>query len=178
MGFLTIAESTGEVASTLATEIIVILFAVGIYLFLMSQKTKRLNFKYIIILLSVFLFQIMAEPMWSDIGLADWAYLYRNVSWIFTIGFASIFMITFYIVDEKIKNRSETVSFFLYLLVLTSISTIIESILFSVGLREYSTTLTQSFSGISLLGLVPIEILLASALVGALVIPLYKYLTE
>ena len=162
-------------------EIVIILISIGLFVYLKKFETKAKK-KFIILFLAVLLFEIMSEPMWVNHQFNSWAYLYGNVSWIVTLGWVSIFFVSFLIVDKLIfnnKKASEKIKFWLYLLVVTIITVPIESLLLKYGFRSYSSALTDTFSGILIpLTRVPIEVLIAVPMIAALIIPFYKYLSD
>ncbi|MBS3136036.1 hypothetical protein J4401_03675 [Candidatus Woesearchaeota archaeon] len=158
-------------------EIGIIAIAIGVWYLLKKQKYKKPTISFAVLFISVLLFEIVSEPMWKNNLLDGWAYIYRDVSWVITLGWVIIFFISFYLVDKKWPKLSEGKKFWLYLAALTIITTPIEVILLSAGIREYSSVLTQTMSGILIpLTSAPIEIILTIPLIGALVIPFYKVL--
>jgi len=155
-----------------------IILAVLVF-YLAKRKYSDINKKVLILFMGVFLFEIMAEPMWINKNLPSWTYIYGNVSWLLTIGWTAIFMLSFLIGDWLFKKMSEKKKFWIYLLIVTLITTPIEVFMIRSGIRSYDISLTQTFSGITIpLTNVPLEIMLAVPLIAALVIPFYKYLSK
>jgi hypothetical protein len=165
--------------NNLLLEILIVIITLGILLYMKKSGHKEVMKKFGIMLLAVFLFQIMSEPMWINSNLHSWAYLYGNVSWVLTFGWASIFFLTFLIVDNGFKKMPEKNKFWLYLLVATIITVPAESLILKLGIRSYADILSQTFSGIMIpLTLVPIEVLIATPMISALIIPFYKYVIQ
>ena len=77
-------------------ELLVVLVTIGILLYMRSSGQKDVMKKFGLMLIAVFLFYIMSEPMWVNQGLHSWAYLYGNVSWVLAFGWVSIFFLTFF----------------------------------------------------------------------------------
>lgn len=165
--------------SILLFELLVVLITIGILIYMKSSGQKQVMKKFGIMLIAVFLFYIMSEPMWINQGLSSWAYLYGNVSWVLAFGWASIFFLTFLIVDGGFKKMAERGKFWLYLIVATIITVPAESLLLKLGIRSYAPVLSETFSGLLIpLTHVPIEVLLAAPIITALVIPFYKYMLD
>ncbi len=66
-------------------ELLVIIITVGILVYMGKSAHKAVMKKFGLMLVAVFLFQIMSEPMWVNSKLHSWAYLYGNVSWVLLI---------------------------------------------------------------------------------------------
>ena len=166
-------------ANALLFELVVILVSIILYYCLKKIGYKNVGKRFIFLFIGIFLFEIMAEPMWINKGLDSWAYVYGNVSWILTLGWLDIFLVSMLIVDKLCNKTAEKVKFWWYLVVVTIITTPIESWLLNSGLRAYDSALTTTFSGILIpLTSVPIEIMLAVPIIAALVIPFYKVSIE
>ena len=160
-------------------EILVVIVTILILAVMKISGQKHIMKKFGLMLIAVFLFQIMSEPMWVNSNLNSWAYLYGNVSWILTFGWASIFFLTFLIVDNMFKKMHEKGKFWLYLLVATIITVPAESLILKLGIRSYADILSQTFSGLMIpLTQVPMEVLFAVQMISALIIPFYKYISS
>ena len=110
-----------------------------------KQKIKS----YIIVLLSVFVFEVCTGGLWINKNMSNWAFLYGDISWILTLGWTAIIMISTLIIEKVIK-KSEKLRFFL-ILFLSSLSGIIgESYVLGVKIREYSPDVTSRLSGINI----------------------------
>ena len=165
--------------NVLVFELLVIAITIGILVYMNKTGHKHVMKKFGLMLLSVFLFQIMSEPMWINSGLSSWAYLYGNVSWVLAFGWVSIFFLTFLIVDGHHKKMEEKKKFWLYLLVATIITVPAESLIIKMGIRSYADILSSTFSGIMIpLTQVPLEVLIAVPMISALIIPFYKYISS
>ena len=160
-------------------ELLVILVTAGILIYMKSSGKKEIMKRFGIMLFSVLLFYIMSEPMWINQGLSSWAYLYGNVSWVLALGWVSIFFLTFLIVDNGFKKMAEKGKFWLYLIVATIITIPAESLLLKLGIRSYAPLLSETFSGLLIpLTQVPLEVMLATPIITALIIPFYKYIFD
>lgn len=160
---------------TLTFEIAILILTLGLYFYMKKSGQKRPFLKMLILFVGVLIFEVMSEPMWRNYNLNGWAYLYHDVSWIITLGWVVIFMVSFLLVDSLFKKTSEGKKFWLYALFITIITTPVEVIMLSNGLRGYAEELTRTLSGLIIpLTSAPIEIILTIPLVAALVIPFYK----
>ena len=74
---------------------------------------------------------------------------------------------------------SEKGKFWLYLVFATIITVPAESLILKLGIRSYAPILAETFSGIMIpLTYVPIEVLLATPIITALIVPFYKYMLK
>jgi len=160
-------------------ELFVVLATFGLLVYIKKKGHKEVMKKFGLMLVAVFLFQIMSEPMWVNNELDSWAYLYGNVSWVLAFGWASIFLLTFLIVDSKFRKLPDGKKFWLYLLVVTIITVLAEALILKLGIRSYTTVLSSTFSGLVIpMTQVPLEVVLAVPIISALVIPFYKYFID
>lgn len=164
--------------NSLIFEILVVLVTIFLVIYMNKTGEKKVWNKFWILLLGVFLFQIMSEPMWVN-NLNSWTYIYGNVSWIIALEWVSIFFAGFLITDRLFGKVPEKNKFWLNLVFVTIILVIVESILYVNGIREYAELLTNTFSGLSIpFTSVPLEVLLTAPLISALIIPFYRYISN
>ena len=156
-------------------EIFVILGTV-IMLFILSKLTKSIFVKYLIMVLGVLIFEIFTAPMWNNLKLGRWAYVYRDVSWILTIGWSTLILSTIVVIDKFFKNFREWKRFLIYLILLTVLVFITEITVVNLGIRSYSQEVKDTIIGVSIFN-TPIEGFYYIAVFTALVIGFYKYLT-
>src|SRR3989337_3475234 len=60
-----------------------------IALFVLSKISKKVLLRYFIITIGVLIFEIFTAPMWNNFKLGWWAYVYKDVTWILTIGWST-----------------------------------------------------------------------------------------
>jgi len=155
-------------------EISVILFSI-ILLYLLQKSDKASIKRYILIALGVLIFEFFTQPLWNNQGLDFWAYIYQDVSWILTLGWSSIIILSMFIVDKYFKMK-ETKKFFLYLLISGIISIFAEALVLYLGIRQYSPEIYATMSKIYIPVLnVPIETLYYIPVFIALVIGFARY---
>ncbi len=160
-------------------EIGIIILIIGLIWFMKAKGYKNIFRKLIILFIGVLLFEIMSEPMWLNLGFHKWAYLYRDITWIITLGWVVIFMIAFMLVDYSFSHMKEIKRFWLYLFVVEAIVLPVETLLLQTGIREYASVLTSTMTGkVIPLTVVPIEAVYAIPLFASLIICFYKYINH
>ncbi len=160
-------------ASTLAFEIFVILGTI-IVLLILSRIKNKIPQRYLLVAAGILIFEIFTAPMWNNLKLGWWGYVYRDVSWVLTIGWATMILTAVIIVDKLFEKWREGQRFILYLLLLTAAVFIAESAVLSLGIRTYSPEVLDTLTGYYI-GNVPIEGLYYVPVFISLVIAFYKY---
>jgi hypothetical protein len=157
-------------------EILILLFTLAVAVFMKVKGYKNILRKFVILFVSVLLFEIMSEPMWMNVGFQNWAYLWQDITWVITLGWVGIFMFSFLVVDYAFRGVPEKRKFWLYLLLLEVIVVPMESFLVISGIRAYAPILADTFSGYFIpFTVVPIEAIYAVPLFTTLIICFYKY---
>lgn len=118
-------------------EIFVLVLALIIVPIIMRVDKKALS-KFGTLLIGVFIFEFFTSPMWNNFHMGSWAYVYRDVSWILTVGWAVMIFFIVTVVDRLIPKVKEWRRFLIYLLLLTSVATLFESLLVGIEVRSYS----------------------------------------
>ena len=161
----------------LAFELFVIIYAVGLYWFMRQKQYKNVTRKFVILFLGVLIFEIISEPMWLNPGFHKWAYIYSDVTWIFTLGWLSVYMTSMILIDYFYGHLSDAKRFFMYILVAEAFIIPIETFLIQIGVRGYAPVLLNNLSGILIpYTQMPLEALLAFPMFTALIITFYKYM--
>ena len=157
-------------------EVLILLFTVLVATFMKIKGYKHVFRKFVILFVSVLLFEIMSEPMWMNLGFQNWAYLWQDITWIITVGWTGIFMFSFLVVDYIFIETSEKKKFWLYLLLLEVTVVPLEAFLVISGIRAYAPILANTFSGYFVpFTIVPIEAIYAIPIFTTLIICFYKY---
>ena len=160
-------------------EIFIILFTIGLYFFMKKRGHKNVLRKLIILFVGVLLFEIMSEPMWLNLGFDSWAYVYKDITWIITLGWVGIFMSSILIVDHAFSHLPEKKRFWLYLLFSEAITVPLEMLLLETGIRKYAPVLMETMTGFTIpLTTVPLEAVYAIPLFTALILAFYKYVNH
>ncbi len=160
-------------------ELFIIAFTIGLYFFMKKRGHKNVLRKLIILFVGVLLFEIMSEPMWLNLGFDSWAYIYKDITWIITLGWVSIFMTSILIVDHAFHHLPEKKRFWLYLLFSEAITVPLEMLLLETGIRKYAPILIDTMTGFTIpFTTVPLEAIYAIPLFTSLIIVFYKYVNH
>jgi hypothetical protein len=156
-------------------EIAVLVLAI-FFIFYLSRYTKKILLKFFIIAIGIFIFEFITHPLWYNFKMGEWAYVYRDVSWLLTIGWATIILTTTVVIDHLLPKVRAYKRFFLYLLATLIIGLIGETVVMQLGIRSYSPETHQLIGNlyIPLLG-IPWGSLYYIPVFMALVIGFYKY---
>lgn len=117
---------------------IFVIATVVILPFIFSAFRKNILKKFLIISLGVLIFEVFTSPMWNNFHMGSWAYMYKDVSWILTLGWSVMILSIVELVDHflpKLKEYKKTV---LSLVLLLPIVIFFESLLVYIGIRSYS----------------------------------------
>jgi hypothetical protein len=91
-----------------------------------------------LIAVGVFVLEFFTAPMWRNLNLGFWAYVYSDVSWIFTLAWSTLILWTVYIVDVILRVPKPWQRFALYLVIMTPITLVLDSAANALGIREYA----------------------------------------
>ena len=153
---------------------IFILVATAIMLFGLSKIKEKILWRYLIVVIGIFIFEFFTSPMWNNFHMGTWAYVYRDVSWILTLGWGTLILSVVTLVDKFFPKWKEWKKFLLYLGSLTVLVFIFDAIVIQLGIRSYSPEVMEVLSGNTLFG-VPLEALYYVPVFSALVIGFAKY---
>lgn len=131
--------------------------------------------KFAVTFIAVLLFEYFTQPLWLNVGLEKWAYLYLDVSWIITVGWATIIIVSMAIIDLYFKRENELERFFFYFIPITFVGITAEAVVLFLGIRKYPPEVIGILSGKTIFGLVPIEALYYIPVFMALVISFARY---
>ncbi|MEX0616427.1 MAG: hypothetical protein WD231_01275 [Candidatus Woykebacteria bacterium] len=159
--------------SILFFEIFIILGTI-IILFLLSRIKDKIPQRYFLVAAGVLIFEIFTAPMWNNFKLGWWAYVYRDVSWILTVGWSTMILTAVILVDKFFSKYIEWQRFIVYLLLITVAVFIAESSVVGLGIRAYSPEVLDTLVGYFIIN-VPIEALYYIPVFTSLVIAFYKY---
>lgn len=158
-------------------ELGIIATIIAIWFFMTKKGYKNVTRKLIILFIGVLLFEIISEPMWLNTGFDSWAYIYRDITWVLTLGWVNVFILAILFVDYFYKTP-EKKKFFLYLLFIIALVIPAEAIMVSVGIRGYAEFLLEAMrSGLIIPVLyLPIEAIYAVPIFCSLILSFYKYI--
>ena len=160
-------------------EVMIVIYTISLWVYMKKNKYRDVTRKFIILFVGVLLFEIMSEPMWLNEGFDSWAYIYKDITWVITLGWVSIFMTSILIVDHAFRHLPEKSRFWLYLLFIEAITVPIEAGLVESGVRKYAPVLTATMSGLFIpYTSVPLEAVYAIPLFTSLILTFYKYINH
>ena len=151
-----------------------LVFAV-VSMLVLARSDRHVVRKFLVVAFGIFIFEFFTSPMWNNYKMGAWAYTYQDVSWVLTVGWASLILCVIAFVDRACSGRQEWERFLLYLVVLTGIVPILEWVLVRVGIRSYSPEVLES--GGRLCWGVPLGVFYYVAVFMALVISFYRYVS-
>lgn len=159
-------------------ELSIIATTIVVWLFMTKNGYKNVSRKFIILFLGVLLFEIISEPMWLNTGFNAWAYIYKDITWVLTLGWVNVFMLAILGVDYFYGELSEKKKFFLYLLFIAALVIPAEAFMISFGVRGYAEFLLETMrSGVVIPVLyLPIESIYAVPIFCSLILSFYKYI--
>lgn len=132
--------------ATLAFEAVVVLGTIAL-LWLLSRARRNILVHYAIVAVGVLIFEIFTAPMWNNDKLGVWAYVYKDVSWVLTLGWSSMIIGTIFLVDRFLPTLREWQRFLVYLLILTVLTSVAESVVVAIGIRSYAPEVVAVLSG-------------------------------
>lgn len=145
------------------------------FLVILNRFDSRIWKKFAITFIGVLLFEYFTQAMWLNLNLEKWAYLYLDVSWVITIGWTTIILVSISIIDMYFPKDTERERFFLYFIPITIIGIIAEAVVLGLGIRQYPPEVIQILSGFKILGQTPIEALYYIPVFMLLVLSFARY---
>lgn len=118
-------------------EVFVVLAAI-IGVSIVRRYDRRAWRHFLIVAIGIFIFEFFTHPLWLNEHMGRWAYVYRDVSWVLTLGWSTILFVLVKFVDTTWPKLAPLKRFGFYLLLITPISLIGEMAVVNLGLRNYS----------------------------------------
>ncbi len=143
-------------------------------LLILSRFVKRVPLRFALMACGVLIFELFTGPMWRNLKMGSWAYLFQQVSWILTLGWSTLILSVIVLVDHVAARKRELIRFAIYLGILTPVVFGFEVLLGALGVRHYSPEVMQTVCGVQLFG-IPIEALYYVPVFLSLIIGFYKY---
>lgn len=153
---------------------VLVIAAVASFFFVFGRHTPRLWMKFLVMAGGVLVFEVFTAPMWTNHKMGAWAYVYRDVSWILTIGWSALILTVVLAVDRWLSAWSEARKFGVYLAILVVCVVIAETIVVKLGIRGYAPEILERVHLIAALG-IPWEMAYYVPVFCGLVIAFYKY---
>ncbi len=154
---------------------IAVLLGSAIALFLLSKRKEKIGLRFLIMAIGIFIFELFTAPMWHNFRMGWWAYLYRDVSWILTVGWSAMILTVVLSVDQVLSQWSEWKRFLLYLAILMVFVSGLEILVVNLGIRGYAPEVLESSTGVFIAGVPLVDVLYYTPVFTGLVIGFYKY---
>lgn len=123
------------------------IIATIISLYFLFKIEKKIFLKFFTVMVGIFIFESFTHPLWINSHLGAWAYMYRDVSWILTIGWATIIIVPVVLIDRFFKEATAQKKFLLYLLAMIFFGILGETAVVNLGIRSYSPEVMEVISG-------------------------------
>lgn len=154
--------------------IIVLAGTAGVTCVLAHFKRNWLQ-HYATLALVVFLFEVFTSPMWVNNHFGAYGYAYQDVSWVLTLGWASMIMGLIMLVDYFAIAYQAWQRFLMYIAGMSVLGFFGEALVMNLGLRAYAPEILAVISDTRLLN-VPIDVFYYVPVFSSLVIGTYLYL--
>ena len=151
-----------------------VVLATVVLLIILAKTHKRFLYHYFAVMVGVSIFEVFTSPLWNNPHFGSYAYYYRDVSWVLTLGWTTLILSVMLLVDTLFKKATEVKKFFLYLLGMSLFGFLAESTVVFLGLRTYSDEVLNTLWGPRVWS-VPVEAFYYIPLFSALIIGFYKY---
>jgi hypothetical protein len=155
-------------------ETVVIVLALVMLLILYKLDHKVLR-RFSLIFIGVLLFQYFTQALWLTVGLESWSYLYLGINWIITLGRTTMVLVSVALVDLYLPKFSERTRFWIYLIPIVLLGIISETISAGAETIQYHPALEELFSGLTIIGKLPIESLFYIPIFMIFVLSFMKY---
>jgi len=141
---------------------------------LLSRRVEHLGRRLGVMALGVLIFELFTAPMWHNAHLGRWAYLYRDVSWVLTLGWSVLFLLVVELGDRLLPRWRAWRRFLLNLVLLTLLVVPLEWLVVRLGIRSYAPEVREAAVGGWIDG-VPVAVLYYVPVFSALVLGFYRY---
>jgi hypothetical protein len=150
--------------------------ATFIILLILSKFKKNILWHYLAMLLGAFIFEFFTAPMWLNLHLGKWAYIYHGVSWVLTMGLTSMTLATVVFLDIFLPKIKEAYKYFLSILLIWPVMIFFEKVVVMLNVRGYAPETNESFNSTMIPGLgMSWLAILYLPLMFSLIISFYKY---
>ena len=140
----------------------------------LARFRERLPARVAAMAVGVLIFELFTAPMWHNAHLGEWAYLYRDVSWVLTLGWTVLFLLVVEVGDRLLPHWRAWRRFLLNLLVLTLLVVPLEWLVVRLGIRSYAPEVVEAARGGWVDGM-PLAVLYYVPVFSALVLGFYRY---
>lgn len=153
-----------------------IIVGVALSLLFLLKIEKRILARFFIVSMGIFIFEFFTHPLWWNYKMGNWAYVYRDVSWLLTIGWAALILVPTIVIDKYLKGLKEWKKFLITLISITLLGLIGETAVVNLGIRSYSPEAQEVIAGLYIPFLnIPWAAFYYIPVFMALIVSFYKY---
>lgn len=124
-------------------EVAVVVAFVATYRFLRT-RVEAVGRHALLMAVGVFLLEFFTGPMWENRNLGVWAYVYSDVSWIFTLAWTTVLLLTVYAVDSVVGPQRAWQRFAGSLVIMTPVALVLDATAKALGIRVYSPEVLEA----------------------------------
>jgi hypothetical protein len=154
---------------------VVVLLGSAIALLFLSRLKEKIGLRFLITAIGILIFELFTAPMWHNFRMGWWAYFYRDVSWILTIGWSAMILTVVLSVDQVLSQLAEWKRFLVYLAILMVLVSGLEILVVNLGIRSYAPEVLESSVNVFIAGVPLVDVLYYTPVFTGLVIGFYKY---
>jgi hypothetical protein len=157
-------------------------FEVGVILLtllilaVLRKSNDKIYRRFGLAVLAVLLFEYFTHPLWINANLQPWAYIYLDVSWIITLCWVDLILVSMAIGEHMLPKAKEWKKFIFTMVLITISGLYLEWLFLRLGIREYPEVIQEYLAASFRIGnVVPIVELLYIPTFMALIIGFVKY---
>lgn len=158
----------------LVAELLGLALALAALTWLQRRLRERLPLRLLLMALPVLGFELFTAPMWDNAHLGRWAYLYRDVSWVLTLGWSVLFLAVVEWSERALAHWRFLPRFLVSLAAITVLSVPLEALLVALGVRGYAPEVQEAALG-GFVGGVPLAIVYYVPVFATLVLGFHFY---
>jgi hypothetical protein len=145
-------------------------------LVILKKSNEKIYKRFGLAVLAIFLFEYFTHPLWINSNLQPWAYLYLDVSWIITLCWADLILVSMAIGEYMMPKAKEWKQFLSTLALITVSGLYLEWLFLRLGIRQYPDVIKGYLaSSIRIGNVVPIIELMYIPTFMALIIGFVRY---
>ncbi len=153
-----------------------IISLVALFLLILYKLNNKVLRRFGLAFVAVLLFEYFTQALWLNHNLEPWSYLYLDINWILTIGWAGIITVCMELINLYLPNLTERFRYVISVIFIGIIGFFAEWVVVGLEIRFYPEAVKQSLSGIMLgYGKVPIEALYYIPVFMALMVSFVRY---
>lgn len=153
-----------------------IIIATVIILLILKKYKKNILLHYLVMVIGTFIFEFFTAPMWLNMHLGSWAYVYHGVSWVLTLGLATMSLAAVILVENVFPKIKEFNKYLITLVILWPVMTLVEWLVGSLNIRGYAPETLDAFNSVIIPGIgLSILTIVYLPIMFSLIIAFYKY---